>query len=60
VINSTKLAHCCYSFGLWLATKGHEAALLPLPLLGWEGEWEEKSKKLLGQDKDSLAEQQMK
>jgi len=32
---------------------------LPLPLLRWGGEWKEKAK-LMGQDKGSLKEQQMK
>jgi len=35
-------------------------ALLPLPLLGWEGERKEKRQKLVGQDKGSLTEQQTK
>jgi len=35
---------CFYSFGSWLATKGHTAALPPLPTLGWGGEWKEKVK----------------
>jgi len=33
-------------------------ALSPLPPPGWGGEWKEKGKKLVGQDKGSLTEQQ--
>jgi len=29
---------------LWLATKGRTVALLPLPSLGWGGEWKDKGK----------------
>jgi len=36
------------------------AALPPLPLLGWGGEWKEKRQKLVGRDKGSLTEQQIK
>ena len=28
----------------WSATKDHTVALLPLPPLGWGGEWKEKGK----------------
>jgi len=44
----------------WLATKGHEIALLPLLPLGWGGEWKEKAKKLVDLDRGSLTEQQTK
>jgi len=29
----------------WPATKDHVVALLPVPLLGWGGEWKEKKGK---------------
>ena len=44
----------------WPATKGHMVALSSLPSLWWEGEWKEKRQKVMGRDKDSLTEQQMK
>jgi len=55
-----EVVDACYSFGPWSATKGHAVALLPLAPLGREGEWKGKGKKPVGQDKDSLTEQQAK
>jgi len=47
-------------FGPWPATKDHKVALSPVPPLAWGGEWKEKCKKLVGQDKGILTEQQTK
>jgi len=44
----------------WPSTKGHVFALSPLSPLGWGGEWKEKGKKLMDQDKGCLTEQQTK
>jgi len=44
----------------WSAKKGHAVALPPLPPLGQGGEEKQKGKKMVGRDKGSLTEQQMK
>jgi len=51
ILRAKKLCRVCLLdsykvswFGPWPQQKGHAAALSPLPLLGWGGEWEEKGK----------------
>jgi len=48
-----------YDFGSWPATKDHTVALSPLPPLGWEENGKKKAK-LMGWDKGSLTQQQIK
>jgi len=47
-------------FGCGRQQKGHAAALLPLPSLGWGRKCKENRQKLVGWDKGSLTEQQTK